>query len=271
MGTSSGVPAPAKSSMDKIVQQPHEASTAILNELKYNSVLDAGCGTNPELAKYVIARGAKYYGLDNGTDSGKKPIQVANTLRQTLESFYWHKNTKPFSVYNGDVRKIPVEVPTCNVGHMRFVLMRMRLDDQILAVQQLASRSNQHLLLMEHDWNAFGSTHHHKAHIELFRQYMIAFMHKARINPFVGKDLENIAKKATSKKTFYCPFGLPEENYIPWIIEQCRAQKKLAAELKLHDMSQKFGELAEMFQYFATRNVEITFTPPTICTVTMTL
>lgn len=246
---------------------PHEVSTNILRPMSFASFLDAGCGTNPALAQYVIEqKGAFYVGIDNGImkDAKGRPVDTERYMQANLRRRYAHVIKKPFETYKGDVCNMPPEIQAADVVHMRFVLMHMSAEDAAIAIKQLVPRAKKALLLAEYNWATMKSTDRFKIHIENFVEASLQFMKAFKVNPYIGQSLP--ALTAHLPAVTHATHQRAEGSYLSELIALCIMQKERAQQANMPRTMEKFQALEGLFKFFIQKETPIIFTPPAICT-----
>jgi ubiquinone/menaquinone biosynthesis C-methylase UbiE len=114
--------------------------------LAHHSLLDVGCGPNPELAYDMHVRGCEYSGIDINPAMIEAFGKQAGDLRIPYED-----------VRLGDARHIPF-TDGFNFTHMRFVLAHMPPSDWQRAIIETIRCCTRCAFFLEYDWGVMSAS-----------------------------------------------------------------------------------------------------------------
>lgn len=230
------------------------------------SVLDVGCATSVQIAKYVTKRRGHYTGVDAGKLVGSQgnKILIAKALQQKLRA-----KSIPGKIICAKAQSLPLRSQCARTSIMSLVLMHVPRIEWDIVLNELIRVTKGFILLQEWDWSAVQSRHF-PTEIKEFKNKTFAVMEKAGVNPYAGAELLDFVQMVTREKGSYydgAAVRRPEADYSNELIPLSKMQAQLAEQMSM-------PEECAYFQSFIKRLQEkpvITLSSPNLVVATISI
>lgn len=194
---------------------PHVVSAGILDKLDFVSLLDAGCGTSPALAHYVLSRNGGYTGIDSG--KVKSGETIADRLNEQFDG-----SGAAVVAYEGDIRSLQLGVQY-DITHTRFVLMHAPGNQRSALIDRVLSVTKKTAVFLEYDWTPMLTATAPEVLVEFVGTASI-FAGLTGMNLQMGRSLPNHFV-GCEFGTEVVRFSRPKADYTSELIQLCEVMR----------------------------------------------